>query len=253
MDRGILEAFAKQWARYFPGSELPVAFAYADALDGVRYPDPPGQVGGYTCIFGQLSAVRNGEARAFDGANAGCFGAAGVLGFSDPRQGLGPEYDFLVKEEKFYKTAEQVREILDRYPPVPARGRYAVFKRWDLLTEKDEPLVVSFFCRPDAVAGLHALANYDSRTPHGVIAPFGSGCDTLVGFALRELASDLPRAVLGLFDPSARVCVRPELLTFSVPWPKFTGMLENMDRCFLTTPLWQRIRKRMQPSAAGKT
>ena len=157
-------------------------------------------------------------------------------------------HDFLVKEEKFYKSAEQVNKILTEYPAVPARGKYIVFKRWDVLTENDQPLVVSFFCNPDTIAGLHALANYDSMTPHAVISPFSSGCDTLIGFAMRELQSDDPKAVLGLFDPSARVCVKPDLLTFSIPWPKFISMLDNMDNCFLTTNLGQSICKRMKPS-----
>ena len=84
-------------------------------------------------------------------------------------------------------------------------------------------------------------------TPFGVIAPFSSGCNTLTGFAMRELESDAPKAVLGLFDPSARVCVKPDLLTFSIPWPKFVAMLGNMDKCFLTTELWKTVCKRMQP------
>jgi hypothetical protein len=65
---------------------------------------------------------------------------------------------------------------------------------------------------------------------------------------MKELESETPRAVLGLFDPSARVCVKPDLLTFSAPWPKFVTMLENMGRCFLTTELWKTVSKRMKPS-----
>ena len=113
------------------------------------------------------------------------------------------------------------------------------------MTENDQPLVVSFFCKPDAIAGLHALANYDSMTPHAVISPFSSGCDSLVGFAMRELESDNPKAVLGIFDPSARVCLKPDIMSFSIPWPKFINMMDNMDNCFLTTDLWQSMCKRM--------
>ena len=172
-----------------------------------------------------------------------------MFGFSDPQaqKEMGDNYDFLVKEERFYKTEEQVREILTKFPSLPAQGKYIIFKRWDLLTANDQPQLVSFFCNPDTIAGLHALANYDSMTPFGVIAPFSSGCDTLIGFAMRELQTDTPKAVLGLFDPSARVCVKPDLLTFSMPWPKFISMVENMDKCFLTTSLWQTICKRMKP------
>jgi len=250
MDPEIKEKFIERWGNYFPGSELPIVCFYADALDGVEYPDAPKTNKNYVCIFGQLTSVRMGKARAFNQDNIGCFGGVGLFGFSGPRtpQEMEYSYDFLIKEEKFYKTAEQVKEIMTNRAPAPARGKYIIFKRWDLLTANDQPLVVSFFCNADTIAGLHALANYDSMTPHGVIAPFSSGCDTLVGFAMRELQADTPRAVLGLFDPSARVCVKPDLLTFSAPWPKFISMLENMDKCFLTTSLWQSICKRMKPS-----
>ena len=133
-------------------------------------------------------------------------------------------------------------------PPVPAEGKYLIFKRWDLLTEKDAPQVVFFFCRPDVLSGLHGLANYDTMDPHGVITPNWSGCDMLVGFAMKELKSEDPKAVIGLFDPSARICVKPDVLSFSIPWPRFLTMLENMDDCFLNTPVWEKIRKRLNPA-----
>lgn len=250
MDLETKKEFIEKWKKYFPGSELPIATFYSHSLDGVEYPDAPKTSKNFVCIFGQLTPVRMGESRAFNQSNVGCFGASGMFGFSDPQtqKEMGDNFDFLVKEEKFYKTAEQVREIMTKFPSVRAQGKYIVFKRWDRLNVNDQPLVVSFFCRPDTVAGLHALANYDSMTPFGVLAPFSSGCDTLTGFAMRELESDNPKAVLGLFDPSARVCVKPDLLTFSIPWPKFVTMLGNMDKCFLTTELWQTVCKRMQPS-----
>ena len=72
------------------------------------------------------------------------------------------------------------------------------------------------------------------------------GCDTLIGFAMKELGSDNPRAVLGLFDPPARGCVKANLLNFSVPWPKLLSMIDNMDDCFLNTYIWDGIRKRMK-------
>ena len=248
MDLEIQKAFMEKWEKYFPGNELPVVCFYSDVLDDVEYPEAPKSNKAFTCVFSQLNPVRIGKARAFNQDNLGCFGASGMFGFSDDQtqSQMDSSYDFLVKEEKFYKTAEQVHKILTEYPAIPAKGKYITFKRWDILSEYDDPLVVSFFCKPDTIAGLHALANYDSMTPHAVISPFSSGCDTLVGFAMRELEADTPKAVLGIFDPSARICIKPELMTFSIPWPKFLSMLENMDKCFLTTELWKSICKRMK-------
>jgi hypothetical protein len=54
------------------------------------------------------------------------------------------------------------------------------------------------------------------------------------------------RAVLGMFDVSARPCVSPDVLTFAVPWPKFVRMVETMDESFLITDSWHRVRSRIQ-------
>jgi len=250
METEIKKSFIQKWEKYFPGNDLPIISFYSDVLDDVEYPEAPKRDKGFTCVFSQLAPVRRGKARAFNQGNVGCFGASGMFGFSDDQtqREMDNSHDFLVNEEKFYKSAEQVNKILTEYPPVPAKGKYIIFKRWDMISENDQPLVVSFFCKPDVIAGLHALANYDSMTPHAVMSPFSSGCDTLVGFAMRELQSDEPKAVLGLFDPSARICLKPDLLTFSIPWPKFISMLDNMDKCFLTTDLWKSICKRMKKS-----
>lgn len=81
------------------------------------------------------------------------------------------------------------------------------FKRWDRLDEADDPAVVIFFAPPGVLSGLFTLANFDEVDPQAVIAPFGSGCSSIVYHPYRELDSDRPRAVLGMFDVSARPCV----------------------------------------------
>jgi hypothetical protein len=123
-----------------------------------------------------------------------------------------------------------------------------VFKRWDDLEAQDEPAVVIFFSPADVLAGLFTLANFDEVDPQGVIAPFGSGCSSIVYHPYQELDSDRPRAVLGMFDVSARPCVEPDVLTFAVPWPKFVRMVGQMDESFLITGSWGRVRARIRKS-----
>lgn len=251
MEMAIKERFIEKWTRYFPGCELPVACFYSDSPGSAEFPEKPKEnKRGYTCLFSQLAAVRKGKDRAFNQDNLGCFGAGGTLGFT-PMEMDDHMVDFLVNVERFKKSREHVMGMAAANPPTPAGGKYLVFKRWDRLTEADTPQVVFFFVGADAIAGLHTLANFDTTDPHGVIAPFGSGCDTLIGFAMKELASDNPRAVLGLFDPPARGCVKAHLLNFSAPWPKLLTMIDNMDDCFLNTYIWEGIQKRMK-GAGGK-
>jgi hypothetical protein len=54
-----------------------------------------------------------------------------------------------------------------------------------------------------------------------------------------------PRAVLGMFDVSARPYVPRETLTFSVPMKKFIRMIGNMEESFLITRSWEKVKKRI--------
>lgn len=147
--------------------------------------------------------------------------------------------------ERYKQSAELVEKYLETQPTFQAPGRYIVLKRWDHLDEDDDPAVAIFFARPDVLSGLFTLANFDEVDPQAVIAPFGSGCSSIVYHPYRELKSERPRAVLGMFDVSARPWVSRDLLTFSVPWPKFTRMVDHMDESFLITGSWEKVRSRL--------
>jgi hypothetical protein len=122
-----------------------------------------------------------------------------------------------------------------------------VFKRWDKLAESDDPAVVIFFAQPDVLSGLFALANFDESDSQPVIAPMGSGCSSIVHYPYRELQSSHPRAVLGMFDVSARPWVPPGELTLAIPWPKFLRMVSEMDESFLVTESWSKVMMRISP------
>lgn len=124
-------------------------------------------------------------------------------------------------------------------------GQNIVFKRWDMLTESDEPEVVVFFAKPDVLSGLFTLASFDRPGNDGVIAPFGAGCGSIVHYPYLESLSDDPKAVIGMFDPSARPCVAEDVLTFAVPIKMFEKMIGYMEESFLITGTWKTIRKRI--------
>jgi len=246
MDLEIKKSFLEKWEKHFPGSELPIVCHYTDEITDIKFPSKPNpNPRGYTCIFSQLAPVRKGRSRAFNMDNLGCFGAFIPLGF-DTRV-TEEVKNYICKVERVKKTYDHVDSMYEHHPPKQAPAKYLVFKRWDTLEEHDGPQVVFFFGNPDVIAGLHTLANFDTMTPYGVIAPFGSGCDAIVSFPMRELESEQPRAVLGALDPSVRICVKPHILTFSAPWPKFLSMLENMDESFLTEDCWSNVKSRFKP------
>ncbi|MDZ7635720.1 MAG: DUF169 domain-containing protein [Bacteroidales bacterium] len=89
------------------------------------------------------------------------------------------------------------------------------------MNEPDEPDVVLFFATPDVLSGLFTLANFDQAEPNGTYTPFGSGCGSIIHYPYLESISEKQRAVIGMFDPSARKCVPENVLTFAVPMKRF--------------------------------
>jgi len=61
-----------------------------------------------------------------------------------------------------------------------------------------------------------------------------------------EQERENPRAMLGMFDVSARPFVPYSTLSFAVPMNRFTTMVENMEVSFLITPSWDKVRKRIK-------
>jgi hypothetical protein len=246
MDIEFKQRFIDLWARHFPGADLPITFYYTDQEGRAELARPPK---GHRCVICDLGKVRQGESRCFDVDAVGCGGGKRYLGFV---QELSPNFEYFlscgipgeVEGERYKKSPELVKEHLKHQPPFQAPGRYIVFKRWDRLTEEDDdPAVVVFFAPADVLSGLFTLANFDEADPYGVITPFGAGCASIVDYPYRELESERPRAVLGMFDVSARPCVPPGLLTFAVPWPKFVRMVDNVRESFLITETWDKVRR----------
>ncbi len=114
-----------------------------------------------------------------------------------------------------------------------------------MLEEYDQPAVVIFFAKPDVLSGLFTLANFDQTEPNSTFTPFGAGCGSIVHYPYLEKDSARPRAVIGMFDPSARPCVPKETLSFAVPMIKFEKMIGYMEESFLITETWTRMKRRI--------
>ena len=247
MDMAFKEKFLGLWERYFDGASLPVVFYYTDDGDAAPLMKAPS---GHRCVIADVSRVAAGRDLLFDVDSVGCFGGKHYFGFT---QGWAPDFEHflsrglegVVEGERYKKTVEHVRNYMELLPPFVAPARYILFKRWDRLEVNDRPEVVIFFAPPDVLSGLFTLANYDRLGPDGVFSPFGSGCAAIVQYPYFERNDDMPRAVLGMLDVSARPCVRPGVLTFAIPMKRFVTMVENMEESFLSTASWAMVRKRV--------
>jgi len=247
MNMKLKEFFLEAWSKYFPNAELPLTFFYASEPGGSEpvKPAPARQ-----CFIGVLSRVRQGASLSFNVDAIGCGGGQRFLGFT---QELRPNFEFFLscglpgemEGERYKKSPELVLKAVKHLPQLQAPAEFITWKRWDQLEEPDEPEVVVFFATPDVLAGLFTLANFEEEEPHGVMAPFSSGCGAIVTYPYLERDSARPRAVLGMFDVSARPFVPANMLTLALPMKKFARMVGNMEESFLITSSWAKVKKRI--------
>ncbi len=248
MDMKLKDYFLARWKKFFDGSELPIIFFYSNETVSSKLVSPPA---GHRCFICELAAVRKGKSLAFDKDSVSCGGGKRYLGFT---QEIMPNFEYFLscgiegklEGERYIKSPELVRVLMEKMPAFRAPGRYIHFKRWDMLEKDDEPEVVIFFAGADILSGLFTLANFDREDASGVFAPFGSGCSSIVYYPYLEKKAEKPRAILGMFDVSARPCVAENLLTFAVPFEKFRTMVDNMEESFLITESWGKVRKRIE-------
>lgn len=247
MDMRLKEDFVDRWRRYFGSAELPITCWYTD--DGGAA-DRAEQAKGHRCFIADLAKIRKGESLRFDVAAIGCGGGKRYLGFA---QDVPPDFEHflscgipgILEGIRFKKTPELVKEFEARSPSFTAPGRHIVFKRWDRLGEGDAPQLAIFFAPPDVLSGLYTLAGFDEADLNAVYCPFCAGCGSIVKYPFLEMEASRPRAVLGMFDVSARPFVPGSTLSFAVPMKKFASMIDNMEESFLTTESWKAVRRRI--------
>ncbi|MFA8436525.1 MAG: DUF169 domain-containing protein [Marinifilaceae bacterium] len=241
MNLELKNEFLQKWRKYFgEKAELPITFWYSKNRVQKEEIAPKA----WMCLMGQLGKVRKGQNLSFSAESISCGGGKAYCGFAPIIPGL-PEF-LSTGKERYLKTPELAKKAIDQFPVFKAPEKYITFKRWDELTEEDEPEVVFFFATPDVLSGLFTLANYDQSNPFGNMAPFSSGCGSIITYPYQEKEKENPKAFIGMFDPSARPFVPENSLSFAVPMKKFETMIANMDESFLTTPDWDKVKKRME-------
>lgn len=253
MDAQFAEYFISHWKDYFAPAELPICYFYTDQVGQEEQKETMVK---NRCLIGNLTRVREGFPFVYDATTPGCSGGKRYAGFTKK---LRPKFEYFLscgipgelEGERYKKSPELVGEYLKRHPPFQAPGKYLVFKRLDRLTREEQPFAVIFFAKPDVLAGLFALANYDLVEADGVITPMGSGCASIINYPYFEAASGKPRCILGMFDVSARACVPENELTFTVPFERFSQMALYMDESFLITASWSAVRNRFQSHPSG--
>ncbi|MBP7498075.1 MAG: DUF169 domain-containing protein [Bacteroidales bacterium] len=248
MDITLKNNFIERWNKYFPSANLPVAFYYSNELHNAH---PALKHNGHHCLIADIMKIlKKGAAMAFNAGNIGCGGGMRYCGFTDTlREGF--EY-FLsygipgkMKGERYKKDPETVKEFMKHTAKEQAPAEWLIVKRFDMLNETDKPEAIIFFVKPDELAGLFTLANYDRTDPYGVKAPFCAGCGSVIQYPYLENKKDNPDCILGGFDSSARPYITANMLSFAIPFTRFIKLVSYMDESFLITPTWELMRKRI--------
>ena len=233
-----IKSFIQNYREAF-GSQapLPLLFGYSD--------QPVAQtekIGG--CFFKGLLQAREGQPVSLSAEVIGCGGGKLYTGFSDmPERVPG----FVSLKEKYKKTPEMVVDYVNSLGMERAKKPYLNFIRIDQAESFEGTEGVLFYATPDMLSGLCGWAFFDSNEPDAVVSEFGSGCSTVVSMTVVENARQGHRCFIGLMDPSVRPWVGKNELGFTIPFSRFTRMMETMKDCFLfDSHAWNKVKARME-------
>ncbi|MEJ2671197.1 MAG: DUF169 domain-containing protein [Deltaproteobacteria bacterium] len=208
-------------------------------------------MGNFSCVISHIWRARKLGKPAFFAQNRfGCLGGAFYLGF------LKPQLEFITKYistgipnvlegECYLESPGAVRRFFETLDPRPAPAPFCVFKPLSQFSAQEIPEVVIFFARGEVIGGLNQLATFVTNDYEAVMSPFGAGCSNLVAWPLKYLERGQLKAVLGGWDPSDRRFLKPDEITFAVPWEMFARMVRRYKDSFLTKPTWATVRKKI--------
>ena len=218
-------------------ASLPLLFGYSDKPIANTE-----KIGG--CFFKGLQAGRDGQPVSLSADVIGCGGGKLYIGFSDiPERVPG----FVSLKEKYKKTPEMVVDYINGLGMNRAEKPYLNFIRIDKAESFEGIEGIFFYATPDMLSGLCGWAFFDINEPDAVVSRFGSGCSTVVSMTVVENARQGHRCFIGLLDPSVRPWVGKDELSFTIPFSRFTQMMETMKDCFLfDSHAWQKMKARLE-------
>ncbi len=244
---------------YAPG-EPPEGFSPQRAILPNAEQEKQGEInweetmGNFSCVIGHIWRARKlGKPAFFEQARFGCLGGAFYLGFLKPQLEFITHYvstgiPNVLEGECYLDSPEAARRFFETIDPRPAPAPFCIFKSLSQFSPEENPEVVIFFARGEVIGGLNQLATFVTNDFEAVMSPFGAGCSNIVAWPLKYLERGQLKAVLGGWDPSDRRFLKPDEITFAVPWEMFERMVTRYKDSFLTKPVWATVRKKIELS-----
>jgi uncharacterized protein (DUF169 family) len=208
----------------------------------------------FSCVIGNIWLARKKKSSAYFSAEQfGCPGGAFWLGFLKPQTETIIHYvstgiQNRMEGEFYCDSPDHLRQIFEYVNPIPASHKYCVIKCLSCFTREENPVLVTFFSRPEALSGLHQLATFVTNDPEVVVSPWSAACGSLVIWPLHYLSKGVNKAVIGGWDPSARKFFNTDELSFTVPFGMYTEMIHRFGESFLKTKTWANVKKKINRS-----
>jgi len=251
--------------------ESPLGIYYADEKPDGYGPKPgemftrereaAGQIdwqnafGNFSCVFGNIWLARKKKKAAWlSHEECGCMGGGYYSGVYAPYLDMNVYFVSTgvpgtpIEGEHYMPSPESMHAFMKDCAPPPIPGKYCILKPLEQFTDKEKPLLVAFFARPEVMTGLFSLTTYTVGNHNAIVSPFGAACTNLISWPLVYKQRGVECAVLGGFDPSARKFMKTDELTLSVPLELYRKMLDRMETSALTRDTWEGVRKKAMRS-----
>ncbi|MGE5393651.1 MAG: DUF169 domain-containing protein [Candidatus Saccharibacteria bacterium] len=205
---------------------------------------------GNGCIVPLILKASTGVPLVVSEASTGWPCSAFYLGFQDTifegiEYFLSNKKDFFRPCEKFIQNPVLAKAFVDNVQPVKVEKRYMVIKPLEDFVSDEEPECVLFFVNADQLSALVFLSHYDAPgSMDRVLAPFASACMALVTLPLKLARSNEQKAVMGMFDISARSRMPQDLLSLSMSYAYLKKLAAILPESFLTTENWEKLKAR---------
>lgn len=214
---------------------LPVAFGYSHTPATAVKKVP-------RCMIGAISKVREGESLTLSAENVTCGGGGLYTAFA-PMPDRVPA--FVSETEHYKQTKEMVVDYVESLEIRITDKPYLNFVRIDCLETWDGIEGLLFFATPDMLSGLCSWAFFDNNAPDAVCTRFASGCGSIVAMAVQANRQGARSCFIGMLDPSARLLVPRDELTFVIPASRLPEMLQTMTDSALYCKAYSLVRRRL--------